>query len=177
MKKTLTISAILLLAAFIAATSASAQGRRRHPGNMPESDDMAEHIVGKLWATGDPEKRFYRSIKMILSNREQLKLSGDQITELETLLDEAKKTLVDMDKEIETLDVEINTISWQEYDLDMVNGLVSQKYNLMQQKETFILSVHDRMNRVLTPEQRKIVRDMTGEGREEEQGRRRERDK
>ena len=166
MKKLLTISTILLLAAFIAASAASAQGRRMPPGSIPEKDVIAQEAGKRLWATGDPEMRFYKSLKMILSNREQLKLSGDQIKELETLRDELKKTIIDMNKEIETLDVEINTISWEEYDLDMVNDLVAQKYNLMQQKEAFILSVHDRMNKILTPDQKKIVRDMTGGGNE-----------
>jgi Spy/CpxP family protein refolding chaperone len=104
------------------------------------------------------EGKFFKMAKRILTNRDELGLSDDQVKEIKALKAETKKGLIKQDAEIKTLGVEIDTLMWETpFDAENVNNLIAEKYKLKKDRAKYIVSAHDKLNKILTKEQLKKV--------------------
>lgn len=122
---------------------------------------QAHKSITASWAMGDYESRFFGMIDIIMKNREKLALSDEQMTEIKDLKAQAKDTVTPMNKKMSALDVEINTLSWEEFDLDSINKLVAQKHQIMHQKTQYLTSMHNTLLcKILSPEQKGILKSM-----------------
>ena len=98
--------------------------------------------------------RFYSNLKMILDNSKTLELTDEQEQKIKELFRETKKAIIRYDARIKTLTVEIDTMMWEmPYDIGGVNELVAQKYNTKKEKAHYLVSAHDRLNKILTKKQ------------------------
>jgi predicted enzyme involved in methoxymalonyl-ACP biosynthesis len=112
---------------------------------------------------GDYESRFFGLIDIIMKNDEKLRLSDEQMTEIKDLKATAKAKVTPMNEKMSALDVEINTLSWEEFDLDSINKLVAEKHQIMHQKSQYLTSMHNTLLcKILSPEQRDILKAMPG---------------
>lgn len=107
-------------------------------------------------ADDDVEDKFYKAAKKALKERDQLRLNDSQVKQIKALLADVKKTLIRQDADIKALKVEINTLMWESpLELDKTNALVADKYDLKKKKAQYLVSSMDRLNKILTPDQRK----------------------
>jgi len=97
----------------------------------------------------------------VLEKRAELNLSAEQVTQVKALAAEVKKSLIRRDADIETLDVEIKTLMWETpFDVSDVNKFVAQKYDLKKDKARYLVTSHDRLNKILTSKQVSMLADM-----------------
>jgi hypothetical protein len=152
------ILTICLLTAFIAMSLvfiSSAQAQEKTAKEI----SLAHQSITQSWVTGDFESNLYKFVDTILANHVKLGLSEDQVREIKDMEAETKKNIAPMGEKISALDVEINTLSWEEFDLDAINSLVAQKHEIMHQKEQYMVSLHnDLLYKILSAEQRKILK-------------------
>ncbi|MDP8298285.1 MAG: hypothetical protein P9L88_00030 [Candidatus Tantalella remota] len=109
---------------------------------------------GKASSGAGLESKFCGKGKAILAGREKLGLTQLQVTNIRTLIDETKKSLIKRDAEIKTLEVEINTLMWEApFDIEEVNNLITEKYKLKKEKTQFLVSAYNDLYKGLDAEQ------------------------
>lgn len=100
------------------------------------------------------EGKFCSQARGILKERDELGLTDKQVDQVRALAVETKKSLIRQDADIKTLKVEINTLMWESpFDVDKVNALIAQKYDLKGKKAKYLVSAHDKLYKLLTKEQ------------------------
>ncbi|MFH1394850.1 MAG: hypothetical protein ABIH09_01695 [Candidatus Omnitrophota bacterium] len=97
---------------------------------------------------------FYKTIHHVLYKKKELDLSADQVNQIKLLVKQIKKDNINMDAQIKTLKVEIDTMMWEfPFETEGVNDLVAQKYDLKKQKAQRLVAANDKLKAILTSEQ------------------------
>ncbi len=105
------------------------------------------------------KESFFHSAHGVLEKRDQLGLSDEQVKAIKDLMKETQKNLIKQDADIKTLKVEINTLMWESpLDTEKINNLLAEKYKLKKDKAKYLVSAHDKLNKILTEEQLKKVK-------------------
>ncbi|MBD3425911.1 MAG: hypothetical protein GF409_01615 [Candidatus Omnitrophica bacterium] len=155
--KLLVIWSLTVLVSMCACTQSFAQ---RSPAKAPKKILETHEEISRIWSKGDFESRFFERIGIILNNKKKLSLRDSQVQQITELRNNAKNALKPLNKKISTLDVQINTMSWEEFDLDAINELIAQKHQLMRKKELEMVSAHDELLQILNREQVKALDSM-----------------
>ena len=143
-RKILTLFVLAALVVLFSVPTSYAMMRQKHPAGS-----MQYGIKGS----------FFMSVQRILEKRDELGLSDEQVKKIKNLTAEVQKEMIKQDAEIKTLKVEINTLMWEApLDTETANNLLAEKYKLAKDKAKYLVSAHDRLNKILTEEQLKKVR-------------------
>lgn len=115
---------------------------------------FSQDAEGRKASSGPLEDKFNAKVNKILTQKEQLKLTEEQVKRIEALKLEVNKNLTKQDADIETLTVEINTFMWEApLDLEKTNALVAEKHELVKKKDQYLLFSMDKLNKILTSKQ------------------------
>ena len=105
------------------------------------------------------EGKFYKKAMYILSEKEELGLTDKQIADIKSLKKKVMKDLIQKDADIKTVAVEIKSMMWETpFDVDTVNKLVEEKYELKKTKTQYVISSIGKLNGILTKEQLKQLK-------------------
>ena len=100
------------------------------------------------------EGKFYKKAKYILADKDELALTDKQIKDIKSLKKKVMKDLIKKDADIKTVAVEIKTLMWETpFDVDTVNKLVAEKYELKKAKTQYVISSIHKLYGILTKEQ------------------------
>jgi Spy/CpxP family protein refolding chaperone len=122
---------------------------------VAEADHGGKDKGGYGSSKGDGlEGKFCSQARGILKGRDELALTDKQVDQIRALVAETKKGLIKQDADIKTLKVEIDTLMWESpFDVENVNVLIAEKYDLKEKKAKYIVSAHDKLFKLLTKEQ------------------------
>jgi Spy/CpxP family protein refolding chaperone len=107
------------------------------------------------------EKKVFKKLHVIMKNKDQLKLSKNQITEIKKLKVDAKKDLIRKKAEIDVISVDIKSKLWDEtIDVSGINKLVDQKYDLKKEKTKSLIAAYAELKKILSEEQKGILKEL-----------------
>ena len=99
--------------------------------------------------------KFFKKVRFIMKNHEELGLSDEQFDEIKKLKTETKKDIIRKKSQTEVLDVEIHTEMWEDpTNLNTINALIEQKYDIKREKTKNIAEAYSELMKILTQEQR-----------------------
>ncbi|MFC1549105.1 Spy/CpxP family protein refolding chaperone [Candidatus Omnitrophota bacterium] len=151
------IVTVLLLMVFVSMFVVSASSATKEVAKPPALPSGT--IGGTVWEDDTLEGKLYKDIQTIRAHSDKLKITNDQMKQIKALRVEVRKTIIQMDAGIETLSVEINTMMWETpFDMDMVNNLLAQKNDQVEERDKYIVDAHDRLYKILTPDQKNLLK-------------------
>ena len=104
---------------------------------------------------GDLESKFFWKASFLLSNQEEIGLTEEQITKIEQLQTDVKKSLIRKDAEIEVIALDIQSaLKSDNADIEVISPLVDQKYDLKKQKTKDVIAAYVQLSNLLTEEQK-----------------------
>jgi hypothetical protein len=104
-------------------------------------------------------KKVFKKIHVIMKNKDELKLSENQITEIKKLKVDAKKNLIRKKAEIDVISVDIKSKLWDEtIDVSGINKLVDQKYDLKKEKTKSLIGAYAELKKILSKEQKEMLK-------------------
>jgi len=104
---------------------------------------------------GDLESKFFYKAGFLLKHDEEIGLTGEQKTKVESLKMEVEKNLIRKDAEIEILGLDIKSaLKADDANLEAINALVDQKYELKKQKTKDLVAAYLQLKSLLTDEQK-----------------------
>ena len=116
----------------------------------------------------DLEDKFFKKAGMILSNKEELGLSDEQVNKVKELKMNTKKDLIRKDAEIEILALEIKSEMWKDpADTVAVNKLVDKKYDLKKETTKALVAGCAALKDVLTKDQKAKLKELWKKCKEE----------
>jgi len=119
----------------------------------------------------DLEEKFTGRLKMILSNKDALGLSEEQIKNVKDLKMKTKKDLIRMDAEIDVTRLDIESAMWDETaDTETINKLIDKKYDLKKEKAKSLVAACNALKGILTKEQNDKMKEMCKEHKKEMHG-------
>jgi Spy/CpxP family protein refolding chaperone len=135
MKKTLTILIVFaVVGSFALSGTASAESNKC-------SDDMAITLAMTIY-----------------QNKEELKVSDEQIAKIKELKIAYKKEMVQKKADIKVKGIDIKALLWEDdIDLAKVNGLIDEKYDMKKEKSKLKLSTYVHMKNILNKEQQEAL--------------------
>ena len=96
-----------------------------------------------------------------MKNKDELKLSDNQITGIKNLKVNAKKNLIRKKAEIDVISVDIKSKLWDEtIDVSGINKLVDQKYDLKKEKTKSLIAAYAELKKILSKEQKEILKEL-----------------
>ena len=121
----------------------------------------------------DLEDKFFKKTGMMLSNKEELGLSDEQVNKVKELKMNTKKDIIRKDAEIEILALEIKSEMWKDpADTVAVNKLVDKKYDLKKEKTKALVAGCAALKDVLTKDQEAKMKELRKKCKEEKSERR-----
>jgi Spy/CpxP family protein refolding chaperone len=121
--------------------------------------DLGSSYGKKVAAYSGFEGKFFYKAHFILNNEDELKLTEEQAKEIRTLKTSVQKDLINLDAKIDLISVDIKTEMWEDpMNLDMINGLVEEKYGLTKEKTKILVNSYAQLNKVLTGEQKQVLK-------------------
>ena len=107
------------------------------------------------------KKKVFKKAHIIMKNKDELKLSENQITEIKKLKVNAKKDLIRKKAEIDVISVDIKSKLWDEtIDVSGINKLVDQKYDLKKEKTKSLIAAYAELKKILSKEQKEILQEL-----------------
>ena len=107
------------------------------------------------------EEKVLKKIHMIMKNKDELKLSENQITEIKKLKVDARKDFIRKKAEIEVTIVDIRSKLWDEtIDVPGINKLVDQKYDLKKEKTKSLIAAYAELKKILSKEQKETLKEL-----------------
>lgn len=144
---TVTVLSVILFFTFPAVAQETKEEKEDALHEKVESDittEAAEHREKLLDIMGH-----------LLEEPTKFQITPEQIKEIARLRDEVQVTLMDQDREIEDLKVEINTLVWEApFNTEEINTLIAGKNNLETEREQYVASAYGKLNAILTEDQR-----------------------
>jgi hypothetical protein len=105
------------------------------------------------------EEKVFKKLHVIMKNKDELKLSENQITEIRKLKVDAKKDLIRKKAEIDLISVDIKSKLWDEtIDVSRINKLVDQKYDLKKEKTKSLIAAYAELKKILSKEQKEMLK-------------------
>ena len=149
MKKIFVIMIACMLVFSMVAESSFAGGCKTCKGKSNSKSGDYDGIEGK----------FYKKAMYVLGEKEELGLTDKQIADIKSLKKKVMKDLIQKDADISTVAVEIKSMMWETpFDVDTVNKLVEEKYELKKTKTQYVISSIGKLNGILTKEQLKQLK-------------------
>jgi hypothetical protein len=143
--------AMLLLAAPLAKANHGGGGGGKHGSKM----------CAMKGGGGDFEKKFYYKSHFILGNSDELGLSEKQTAEIESLVTQVKKGLIKQDADIEVLELDIKNLMHQDsIDVEAVNKLVDQKFELKKTKAKFLVEGIAKLKQSISDDQQAKMKEL-----------------
>lgn len=106
-------------------------------------------------------KKVFKKIHVIMKNKDELKLSENQITEIKKLKVDARKDLIRKKAEIDLISVDIKSKLWDEtVDVSGINKLVDQKYDLKKEKTKTLIAAYAELKNILSKEQNEMLKEL-----------------
>jgi len=114
------------------------------------------------------EAKFFKAVKLMYVYQDKLKLTDEQLDQIKDLKVALKKDLIRKKAEIKVIKVEIRSMMYEkEIDLDAINKLIDQKYELKKAKSKMVVESCANLKKILTGEQmdkfKEIVLDLKKE--------------
>jgi hypothetical protein len=107
------------------------------------------------------EKKVFKKLHVIMKNKDELKLSENQIAEIKKLKVNAKKDLIRKKAEIDVISVDIKSKLWDEtIDVSGINKLVDQKYDLKKEKTKSLIAACAELKKILSKEQKEMLKEL-----------------
>jgi hypothetical protein len=107
------------------------------------------------------EEKVFKKAHMIMKNKDELRLSENQITEIKKIKVNAKKDLIRKKAEIDVISVDIKSRLWDEtIDVSGINKLVDQKYDLKKEKTKSLIAAYAELKKILSEEQKGILKEL-----------------
>ena len=107
------------------------------------------------------ETKVFKKVHIIMKNKDELKLSDKQITEIKNLKVNAKKDLIRKKAEIDVISVDIKSKLWDEtIDVSGINKLVDQKYDLKKEKTKSLIAAYAELKKILSKEQKEKLKEL-----------------
>ena len=107
------------------------------------------------------EEKVFKKAHMIMKNKDELRLSENQITEIKKIKVNAKKDLIRQKAEIDVISVDIKSRLWDEtIDVSGINKLVDQKYDLKKEKTKSLIAAYAELKKILSEEQKGILKEL-----------------
>ena len=107
------------------------------------------------------EEKVFKKIHVIMKNKDELKLSENQITEIKKLKVDARKDFIRKKAEIEVSGVDIRSKLWDEtIDISSINKLVDQKYDLKKEKTKSLIAAYAELKKILSKEQKEKLEEL-----------------
>ena len=107
------------------------------------------------------EEKVFKKIHVIMKNKDALKLSEDQITQIKKQKVDAKKDFIRKKAEIEVISVDIKSKLWDEtIDVSGINKLVDQKYDLKKEKTKSLIAAYAELKKILSEEQKEKLEEL-----------------
>ncbi len=101
------------------------------------------------------EHKILGKIHFVLQNEDELKLTAEQKYDLKELKKNVKRQLIQSKAAIDLLTLDIKDGLWNDpIDVDTLNGLVDQKYELKKQKSKELVQAYANFKRILTADQK-----------------------
>jgi Spy/CpxP family protein refolding chaperone len=145
----------LVLSLGLLQTSALAGGRKGGPGQGRGANAMRK--AGRHTGFMDKTQLIYRF-------KDELGLTEEQVTQIEETRSAFKKEMIKLKAEIDVLTVDIkNALRADDVDVDAVNPLIDQKYDLKKAKAKKTVAVMAELKSVLTEEQKAKFKELIKE--------------
>ena len=107
------------------------------------------------------ECKFFKKAKLMLSYKEELGLSDEQIKKIKALKLETEKSLIKTDAEIDVIALDIKAEMWMDpLDTNAVNKLVDKKYELKKGKAKSLVAAYAELKGILTEEQKAKMKEL-----------------
>lgn len=107
------------------------------------------------------EAKVFKKADIIMKNKDKLKLSDNQITEIKNLKVNAKKDLIRKQAEIDVISLDIKSKLWDEtIDVTGINKLVDQKYDLKKEKTKSLIAAYAELKKILSKEQKEKLKEL-----------------
>lgn len=108
------------------------------------------------------EIKFSGKIKTILAHQELLKLSEDQVKQINDLKILMKKELIRNKAEIEivSIDIKSNLFGSDKIDLKMMEKLIDQKYKIKKEQAKSLVKAFSQLQDILNKEQKDILKNL-----------------
>lgn len=105
------------------------------------------------------EDKFSHKVKMILSNKEELGLSEEQLKKIKELKMATAKDLIRIKAEIDIAALDIEAAMWGEAaDTGALNKLIDKKYDLKKEKDKSLAAACAALKGILTEEQKEKMK-------------------
>jgi len=145
-KKLIVVIAFLFLTLSVSAVVPDAYASHK--------DKEGGYHKGKSCHAGYGSK-VYKKASFVLSNREELGLSDEQVQKIKDLKVKSKKDMIKKKAEIDVLAVDIKAHMYQDpIDINAVNKLIDRKYDLKKEKAKASLKACADLKNILTEEQK-----------------------
>ncbi len=116
---------------------------------------------------GGFEEKFCQKASFLMSNEKELALSEEQVNKVKELKLKTKKDMIKIDADIEVLGLEMEEALHREtIDVNAVNALVDQKYELKKQKTKMLVGSYAALKEILTKEQKEKMKELYKAGKE-----------
>lgn len=105
------------------------------------------------------DSKVFCKARFLIQNREELKLTDEQVAKIKDLKIQAKKGLIMKKAEIEVLAIDIKAKLYEDtINIEELNKLVDQKYELKKAKAKFFVEKYANLKNILTAEQKEEVK-------------------
>ena len=98
--------------------------------------------------------KFFKTVRLIYLYQDELKVSDEQLDKIKQLKVTLKKDLIQKKADIKVIKVDIRSLLHKdEVDLDAVNRLIDQKYEIKKAKSKMVVESYVNLKKVLTKKQ------------------------
>jgi len=158
MKYLISIFIVVCCAVAVVSSIACADGC-----GMGKCSVMPAH--GKMSRGMETDNIFFHKAHLILAKAAELGLSSDQTEKIKALKYSIEKSFIKEDADIKSLVLDIKEgLGKDEIDIDAVNKLIDQKYSLKAQKTKEAVGAYVNLEKILTQDQLKKLKEMCCRG-------------
>lgn len=109
----------------------------------------------------DLKSKILQKSQFILTNKDSLGLSDDQVSKIKDIKMKVKKDTIMQDAQIGVIKVDIKAKMWEDpLDLKALDKLIDQKYDAKKAKAKGLVSSYGALKNVLTDEQKSKMKDL-----------------
>jgi len=107
------------------------------------------------------EDKFFEKLALIMSNREELSLSEEQVAQIKDLKISSKKNLIRTDAEIDIAELDIKVKMWEDpIDTNAISVAIDKKYELKKEKDKSLVVAYTTLKGMLTEEQKAKLKEL-----------------